>query len=56
MKREMCASLEICPTKEEWRSVDRMFGDQCAITIPIQMMTMLFVECLDTTGVRYDLS
>ena len=55
VKMETFASLENCPTVEEWRSVDRMFGDQCAIIgITIQITKKIsFVECLDTIGVRH---
>ena len=53
MKREISAFLEIYPTKEGWRFVEEMFGDQCATRTHIMMMIMTsFVECLDTIGVR----
>ena len=53
MKREISAFLEIYPTKEGWRFVEEMFGDQCATHTHIIIMMMLtsFVECLDTIGV-----
>ena len=57
MKREISAYLEIYPTKEGWRFVEEMFGDQCATRTHIIMMMMLtsFVECLGTIGVSIQL-
>ena len=48
----MCASLDIHPIKEEWRSVEEMFGDLYVLIILAHMMLMLSVECLATAMVR----
>jgi hypothetical protein len=56
VKKEISAFLEIYPTKEGWRFAEEMFGDQFATHTRIHTMILSFVECLDTTGVRYKYS